>query len=35
MALHIWLTGEKEMIVTEKDLASFAGNIGADVLSTH
>ena len=35
MALHIGLTGEKEMIVTEKDLASFAGNIGADVLSTH
>jgi predicted thioesterase len=35
MGLHIGLTGEKEMIVTEKDLASFAGNIGADVLSTH
>jgi fluoroacetyl-CoA thioesterase len=35
MDLHIGLEGEKEMIVTEKDLASFAGNIGADVLSTH
>ncbi len=35
MGLHIGLEGEKEMIVTEKDLASFAGNIGADVLSTH
>jgi predicted thioesterase len=35
MGLHIGLEGEKEMIVTEKDLASFTGNIGADVLSTH
>jgi predicted thioesterase len=35
MDLHIGLVGEKEMIVTESDLASFAGNIGADVLSTH
>jgi len=35
MGLHIGLEGEKEMIVTEKDLASFTGNIGAEVLSTH
>jgi fluoroacetyl-CoA thioesterase len=35
MDLQIGLTGEKEMVVTESDLASFAGNIGADVLSTH
>jgi predicted thioesterase len=35
MGLYIGLTGEKEMIVTEEDLASFAGNIGAEVLSTH
>ncbi len=35
MDLQIGLTGEKEMVVTESDLASFAGNMGADVLSTH
>jgi fluoroacetyl-CoA thioesterase len=35
MELEIGLTGEKEIIVTRKDLASFAGNIGAEVLSTH
>jgi fluoroacetyl-CoA thioesterase len=35
MGLHIGLRGEKEMIVNEKDLASFTGNIGAEVLSTH
>jgi predicted thioesterase len=35
MGIRIGLTGEEEMIVTESDLASFAGNIGADVLSTH
>jgi predicted thioesterase len=35
MDLQIGLTGEKEMIVTDSDLASFTGNIGADVLSTH
>ena len=35
MGLQIGLTGEKEMLVTESDLASFTGNIGADVLSTH
>ena len=33
--LQIGLTGEKEMVVTKTDLASFAGNMGADVLSTH
>lgn len=35
MGLQIGLSGEKEMLVTENDLASFAGNIGAEVLSTH
>lgn len=35
MGLDIGLEGEKQMIVTEHDLASFAGNIGAAVLSTH
>jgi fluoroacetyl-CoA thioesterase len=35
MDLPIGLRGEKAMIVTRSDLASFAGNIGADVLSTH
>jgi predicted thioesterase len=35
MDLYIGLVGKKEMIVKESDLASFAGNIGADVLSTH
>jgi fluoroacetyl-CoA thioesterase len=33
--LHIGLEGEEEIIVTDKHLASFAGNIGVDVLSTH
>ena len=35
MGLQIGLISEKEMIVTENDLASISGNIGADVLSTH
>ena len=35
MGLQIGLGGEKEMVVTENDLASFTGNIGAEVLSTH
>ena len=35
MELQIGLSGEKEMIVTESDLASVSGNIGAEVLSTH
>lgn len=33
--LRIGLRGSKEIVVTEKDLASVTGNIGADVLSTH
>ena len=33
--LRIGLKGSKEIVVTEKDLASVTGNIGADVLSTH
>jgi len=35
MGLQIGLVGEKEMNVTGRDLASFDGNIGANVLSTH
>ena len=35
MSLQVGLRGEQEMIVTEHDLASFTGNIGAEVLSTH
>ena len=35
MDLHTGLRGEKEMTVTQSDLASFAGNIGAETLSTH
>ncbi len=33
--IRIRLRGYKEIVVTEKDLASVTGNIGADVLSTH
>ncbi|NIR15029.1 MAG: thioesterase [Desulfobacterales bacterium] len=33
--IEIGLKGIKEMMVEEKDLASFMGNMGADVLSTH
>ena len=33
--LQVVLNCEKEMIVTESDLASVSGNIGAEVLSTH
>jgi fluoroacetyl-CoA thioesterase len=33
--IRIGLRGSKEIVVTEKDLASVTGNIGADVLSTH
>ena len=29
------LTGKMEMVVEDQDLASFRGNVGADVLSTH
>lgn len=32
--IEIGLKGTKEMVVERKDLASFVGNIGADVLST-
>lgn len=35
MELAVGLSGCEELVVTEKDLASFAGNIGVDVLSTH
>ncbi|MFC1579508.1 thioesterase family protein [Thermodesulfobacteriota bacterium] len=35
MELEVGLSGYEELVVTEKDLASFAGNIGVDVLSTH
>ena len=35
MGFQIGLSSEKEMIVTESDLASVSGNIGAEVLSTH
>jgi predicted thioesterase len=33
--IEIGLKGTKEMIVQQQDLASFMGNMGADVLSTH
>ncbi len=33
--LEIGLRGEKEMVFQHEDLASFAGNLGAEVLSTH
>jgi len=33
--LRIGLRGSKEIVVSEKDLASVTGNIGAEVLSTH
>jgi predicted thioesterase len=33
--LEIGLKGVEEMVVERKDLASFTGNIGAEVLSTH
>jgi len=29
------LSGQKKMVVEEKDLSSSAGNVGAEVLSTH
>ena len=32
--LEIGLKGEKEMVVQPEDLASFVGNVGAEVLST-
>ena len=33
--IRIGLRGAKEIVVTEKELASVTGNIGAEVLSTH
>ncbi len=33
--IEIGLKGTEEMVVEKKDLASFMGNMGADVLSTH
>jgi fluoroacetyl-CoA thioesterase len=33
--IEIGLKGTKEMVVEKKDLASFMGNMDADVLSTH
>jgi predicted thioesterase len=33
--IRIGLRGTREAVVTDKDLASVTGNIGADVLSTH
>jgi predicted thioesterase len=35
MDLEVGLRGCQELVVSEKDLASFAGNVGVDVLSTH
>jgi len=33
--LEVGMRGYEELLVSEKDLASFAGNVGVDVLSTH
>jgi predicted thioesterase len=33
--LETGLKGSKEMVVRKEDLASYAGNLGIDVLSTH
>ncbi|NIS78968.1 MAG: thioesterase [Anaerolineales bacterium] len=35
LRLQRGLRGEKKMVVKRQDLASYAGNIGAEVLSTH
>jgi predicted thioesterase len=35
MKLEVGLTGHEAVVVSESDLASFAGNVGVDVLSTH
>jgi len=35
MDLEVGLKGYEELVVSEKDLASFVGNLGVDVLSTH
>ncbi len=34
-SLRPGLFGQKEMVVEEKDLSSVAGNVGAEVISTH
>jgi len=33
--LEVGVRGYEELVVSEKDLASFTGNVGVDVLSTH
>jgi predicted thioesterase len=33
--LEVGVRGYEELLVSEKDLAGFAGNVGVDVLSTH
>jgi len=35
MNLEVGLMGYQELVVSERALASFAGNVGVDVLSTH
>jgi len=35
MDLEVGLMGYQELLVSERDLASFAGNVGVNVLSTH
>jgi fluoroacetyl-CoA thioesterase len=35
MGLEIGLQGRREMVVLKEHLASFTGNLNADVLSTH
>ncbi len=35
LRLQRGLRGEEEMVVERRDLASYTGNIGAEVLSTH
>jgi predicted thioesterase len=35
MEIEVGLQGFEELVVAEEDLASFAGNAGVDVLSTH
>lgn len=35
MDFEVGLRGSQELVVSERDFASFAGNLGVDVLSTH
>jgi len=35
MMLEAGLSGHQELVVTERELASFVGNLGVHVLSTH